>query len=76
MPVAVTVFPDPAVGVANDAAPFEQVATSPAITPDSVQFVTDAAVVESYTLFAAVTVGVDITGVMFAVVVAVVLNNV
>jgi len=76
IPVAVTVLPVPRLADANVALAALHVTVSPPSTPVGVQPVIVAAVVWSYALFAAVTDAVTLTAVMFAVVVALVLDNV
>ena len=69
--VAVTVLPLPTLAVAKVFGPAaEQVTTSAPITPVREQRVIVAAVVPSYTLLPAVTLGVTVAAVMLAVVVA------
>jgi hypothetical protein len=75
IPVPVTSLPVPTLAVANAAVPV-QLTTSPPIAPLSVQIVSAALVVASYTLFAALIVGVRLTAVIAADVVAVVVVNV
>ncbi len=71
-PVAVTVLAVPTAAEAKVAAPPLQLTTSAPMTPLSVQPLSVAAMVLSYVLFAAVTLGVTVAAVMLAVVVAVV----
>src|SRR5690242_20003273 len=74
MPVAVTVRPVPTLALAKVAEPAEQVtlAESAARTPVRVQALIVAVLLPSYVLLAAVTLAVTDTGVILAVVVAVV----
>ena len=58
MPLAVTVLPVPTADVAKVDVMAAQVTTSPPIAPVSVQLVSAALTVPSYTLLAAVTAGV------------------
>src|SRR4029079_7574056 len=70
-PLTLTVLPVPTLAVSNVAVPV-QVTTSGLTTPASVQVDSVALVVRSYGLLATVTVGVSVTAVIEAVVVAVV----
>ena len=78
IPVAVTSFPVPTVAVSKLALAALHVTcpVSPLTTPLRVQVPIDAVVVRSYALFDAVTDGVSETAVIFAVVVADVLDSV
>src|SRR5207244_12590807 len=72
-PRPLTVTPYPALSRSDPKAAVPvHVTTSPPMTPVSVQLVTVAVVVPSYGLFATMTVGVSVTTVIAAVVVAVV----